>query len=210
MEARARILFKRVRFGGHVFPELLFFRTRMEGAQHMRLSFLCASAALATGLAVSGCSGNTGSSSTLPSSGAQSLAMGRSGDHGLVTRPMPGVKTLTGPSCNTSVYVFCIVVTPGNPGPYVETSTSPSYELYNDAYIVKNKNKKGKVDKKFDTYFSPDPGNPTYQYIDYTGKNPKKPTPVKYTDYYCIATAPSVCTGTTYTFKIGISLTPAT
>ncbi|HEX3368527.1 MAG TPA: hypothetical protein VHS56_03045 [Candidatus Cybelea sp.] len=176
----------------------------------MRLSFLCASAALAAGLALSACSSGAGSSSTLPSSGAQALAMGRSGAHGLVTRPMPGVKQLTGSSCNYSVYAFCIEVTPGNSGPYIETSAGSGYELYNNAWIVKNKSKKGKIDKKFDTYFYPDPGNPTYQYIDYTGKNPKKSGIVKYTDYYCIGFAPSTCSGTSsYTFKIGIALVSA-
>ena len=123
---------------------------------------------------------------------------------------MPGVKRLTGPSCNSSVYVFCIEVVPGNPGPYVESSTGSGYELYNNAYIVKNKNKKGKVDKKFDTYFYPDPGNPTYQYIDYKGKAPKAAGPVKFTDYYCIGFTPSACPSGTYTFKLGIALEPAT
>ncbi len=176
----------------------------------MRLGYLCVSAALVTGLALSACSGNAGSSSAVPSSGTQAQGMGRSGAHGLVTRPMPGITHLTIPGCNYSVYAFCIYVTPGDPGPYIETSAGSGYELYNNAWIVKNKNKKGKVDKKFQTYFSPDPGNPTYQYINYTGKNPAQPTSVKYTDYYCIGFTPSACTGNTYTFKIGIALNPAT
>jgi hypothetical protein len=122
---------------------------------------------------------------------------------------MPGVKPMT-IACNYSVYAFCFYVTKGNPGPYVSTSAGSGYELYNNAYIVKNKNKAGKDDKKFHTYFSPDPGNPTYQYIKYHGKNPKQPGPVKFTDYYCIGFSPSDCTGKTYTFKLGIALSPAT
>ena len=102
---------------------------------------------------------------------------------GLATHLMPGVKPMT-IGCDYSVYAFCFYVTPHNPGPYVETSAGSGYELYNSAYITKNKT--GKIDKEFHTYFSPYPGNPTYQYINYKGKNPKKPTAVKYTDYYCI------------------------
>lgn len=121
---------------------------------------------------------------------------------------MPGVKMLTGISCDYSVYAFCFYVTPGNSGPYVQTSAGSGYELYNAAYI--DKNKSGKLDKKFSTYFSPDPGNPTYQYITYKGKNPKKATAVKFTDYYCIGFSASSCNGTNYTFKLGIALSPAT
>lgn len=162
----------------------------------MRLRFLSASAVLATGLALSGCSSGAGSSSAVPSSGAQA-AVGRSDGHGLVTRPMPGIKLVTGLACNYSVYAFCIEVTKGNPGPYIETAAGSGYELYNNAYIIKNKSKNGKIDKKFKTYFDPDPGNPTYQYIVYKGKSPKSEGPVKYTDYYCIGFAPSTCTGST-------------
>jgi hypothetical protein len=211
MEALARILSARTRrLAGAFCSKLVSLELAMEGAQHMRLSFLCASAALVTGLALSACSGGAGSSSGMPSSGAQALAAGRSNGHGLVTRPMPGIKQVTGQACNYSVYVFCIEVTKGNPGPYVETAAGSGYELYNNAWIVKNKNKNGKTDKKFKTYFDPDPGNPTYQYIVYKGKNPKSVGPVKYTDYYCIGFAPSTCTGNTYTFEIGIALAPST
>ena len=45
---------------------------------------------------------------------------------------MPGVKPLTGIGCDYSVYAFCFYVTPGNAGPYVETSAGSGYELYND------------------------------------------------------------------------------
>ena len=173
----------------------------------MRLSLLCATAALAAGVALSACSSGAGSSSALPSSGAQALVTG--GARGLATHLMPGVKPLTGIDCNYSEYSFCFYVVPGNPGPYVETSAGSGFELYNAAWIVKNKNKKGKPDKKFDTYFYPYPGNPTYQYIDYKGKNPKKPGPVKFTDYYCIGFYPSTCTGSNYTLKLGIALYPA-
>jgi hypothetical protein len=180
----------------------------MEGAHNVRLSLLCASVALAVGLALSACSSNTGSSSALPSSGAQASA--RTAGHGLVTRLMPGVKQLTGIGCNYSEYSFCFYVIPGDSGPYVESAAGSGYELYNDAWIVKTKNKAGKTDRKFDTYFYPDPGNPTYQYIDYKGKNPKKATAVKYIDYYCIGFAASSCNGTNYTLKLGIALSPAT
>ncbi len=127
----------------------------------------------------------------MPSSGAQLVTM--SHGHKLVIRPMPGVKMLTGPECG-SQYSFCFYVTPGDSGPYVETSddTSP---LYNVGSIVKNKN--DKVDKKFKDYFYPDPGDPTYQYIDYKGKTPKKPTQVKFTDIYCISFSPSGCSNST-------------
>ena len=175
----------------------------------MRFSLLCASAALAFGLALSACSSDTGSSSAVPSSGAQSSVTDQSHAHGLVTHLMPGVKPLT-IGCDYSVYAFCFYVTPGDAGPYVETSAGSGYELYNDGWIVKNKSKSGKTDKKFDDYFYPDPGNPTYQYIDYKGKNPKKATTVKFTDYYCIGFAASSCTGSNYTFKLGIALSPAT
>jgi hypothetical protein len=123
---------------------------------------------------------------------------------GLRTVPAPGVKRLT-VSC-PSTYVFCIQVTPGNPGPYVSTSggTAP---LYNNAYI---ETLKGKIDKKFDTYFYPDPGDPTSQYILFKGKGPKKDGKVKYSDYYCIGFSPSACDNGAYTFIIGISLVPAT
>jgi hypothetical protein len=133
--------------------------------------------------------------------------MTRINGHDLVTRPVPGVKRLSGPSC-PSEYVFCIVVTPGDPGPYVSTQAGSGYELYNTAYIENAKT--GKIDKKFSTYFSPDPGNPTSQYITFKGKGPKKPGPVKYSDYYCIGFSPSQCTGSDYTFIIGISLARAT
>jgi hypothetical protein len=173
----------------------------------MRLSLLCAGAALAAGLALSASSSDAGVSSA-PSSGAQARVMGQFHGRGLVTSLMPGVKPMiTG--CDYTVYAFCFYVTPGNPGPYVTTSAGSGYELYNNAYIVKNKSKKGKPDKKFATYFYPDPGNPTSQYINYTGKSPKAPTAVKFTDYYCIGFAPSSCTGSTYTFKLGIALQPA-
>ncbi len=167
----------------------------------MRLRLLCAGAALVGGLALSASS----TDARLPSSGGKLLVVPRSHGRPMI-RLMPGVKSLV-TGCDYSVYAFCFYVTPGNPGPYIETSAGSSNELYNAAYIVKNKS--GKIDKKFSTYFSPDPGNPTYQYIDYTGKDPKKPTAVKYTDYYCIGFSSSACTGSTYTFKLGIALQPA-
>lgn len=174
----------------------------------MRLSFVAASAALATGLALSACSGSTGSSTALPSSGAQAL-MNMPQAHGMKTHLMPGVKEMVS-GCNYSVYAFCFYVIPGNAGPYVETSTGSGYTLYNAGWIVKNKNKKGKPDKKFNDYFYPDPGNPTYQYILYKGKAPKVPGSVKFTDYYCIGFTPSACGSGVYTFKLGIALEPAT
>jgi hypothetical protein len=170
----------------------------------VRFSLICASAALAFGLALSACSGGTGtSSSSLPSAGAQALVKGGSitNSH-MGTQPAPGVKRLTA-GC-PSMYVFCIQVTPGNPGPYV-TSQSGSGELYNNAYI---ETLKGRIDKTFKTYFSPDPGNPTSQYIKFKGKGPKKAGPVNYSDYYCIGSSPSACDNNAYTFIIGISLNP--
>lgn len=167
----------------------------------MRLSLLGAGAALAAGLALSACSSGTGSSSAMSSSGAQAVLMHHG--HRLVVRPMPGAKILSGPACG-SQYSFCFYVTPGNPGPYVETEddTSP---LYNVASIVKSKN--DKIDKKFSNYFSPDPGDPTYQYINYSGKAPKKPKQVKFTDVYCIGFSPSECSnGSGSILYLGIAL----
>jgi hypothetical protein len=168
----------------------------------VRLSLIAASAALVAGLALSACSSSTGSSSALPSSGAQALVM----SHGnqMVTRLMPGVKPMT-IGCDYSRYSFCFYVTPGNDGPYVSTSggTTP---LYNVGYITKNKT--GKVDKKFKDYFYPDPGDPTSQYILYKGKV-KKTTAVKFTDVYCIGFSPSECSnGSGSILYLGIALTP--
>lgn len=170
----------------------------------MRFSILCASAVLASSLALSACSSSTGSSS-VPSSSAQGATVVRSDAHGLVTTLMPGVKRDI--DCDYSTYVFCIYVIPGDSGPYVTTSAGSGYQLYNNAYI---ENKKGKIDKKFKTYFSPDPGNPTSQYITYKGKTPKKPGNVKFVDFYCIGFSPSACDNDAYTFKIGIALSPPT
>lgn len=117
---------------------------------------------------------------------------------------MPGVKMLSSPECG-SQYNFCFYVTPGNSGPYVSTSddTAP---LYNVGYIDKNKN--GKIDKKFKDYFYPDPGDPTYQYIDYKGKV-KKTGPVKFTDVYCISFTSSGCAdGSGSVLHLGIALSP--
>lgn len=134
---------------------------------------------------------------------------GQSHGHSYKIRLMPGVKPFT-IGCDYSVYAFCFYVTPGNAGPYVESTTGQGYELYNNAWIVKVKSKSGKPDKKFDTYFYPYPGNPTYQYILYSGKNPKKPTKFKFVDYYCIGFSASACPAGTYTFKLGIALQPST
>ncbi|MFY9665687.1 MAG: hypothetical protein WAK19_14690 [Candidatus Cybelea sp.] len=98
----------------------------------------------------------------------------------------------------------CFYVTKGNPGPYVTTSddTAP---LYNVASIIKNKS--GKVDKKFHTFFYPDPGDPTSQFIKYRGRAPKSPGPVKFTDVYCISFTPSGCAnGTGSILHLGIAL----
>jgi hypothetical protein len=167
----------------------------------VRLSLLGASAAVAAGLALSACSGGTGSAPSTPSSGAQVQAMSQG--HKFLTRPMSGVKILSGPQCG-SQYNFCFYVTKGDSGPYVETSddTSP---LYNVGEIVKAKN--GKRDKKFHDYFYPDPGDPTYQYINYKGKVPKQPGPVKFDDLYCISFTPSGCTnGSGTVLHLGIAI----
>lgn len=170
----------------------------------MRLSLLCAGAALAAGLALSASSSIAGVSSA-HSPGAQARVLGQSRGQNYTIRLMPGVRPMFS-GCDYSEYSFCFYVTPGNSGPYVQSSTSPSLELYNAAFIVKNTNKKGKPDKKFSTYFSPDPGNPTSQYISYSGKSPKNPTKVEFTDYYCIGFAPSSCDNNAYTLKLGIAI----
>ncbi|MGB6522188.1 MAG: hypothetical protein WBE83_10480 [Candidatus Cybelea sp.] len=169
----------------------------------MRLSLFGASAALAAGLALSACSGGAGSSPAMPSSGAQALVM--SNGHQVVTRPAPGVKMLTGLECG-SQYSFCFYVTKGNAGPYVTTSGG-SAPLYNVGYIDKNKN--GKLDKKFDDYFYPDPGDPTSQYINYKGRTPKKVGVVKFTDVYCISFTQYGCAnGSGSILYLGIALSP--
>jgi hypothetical protein len=168
----------------------------------MRLSLLCASAALVAGLVLSGCSGSSGSAPAASSAAAQAVVS--SHGHQMTVRPMPGVKILSGLECG-SQYSFCFYVVPGNAGPYVETSSS--VPLYNVGSILKNK--KEKVDKKFDDYFYPDPGDPTYQYILYSGKTPKKPGKVKFTDVYCIGFTPSDCgNGTGSILYLGIALSP--
>jgi hypothetical protein len=171
----------------------------------MRFSILCASAVLASSLALSACSSSTGSSS-VPSAAAQGATIVRDDGHGLITKLMPGVKRDI--SCDYSTYVFCIYVIPGDSGPYVTTQAGSGYQLYNNAYIENNN--KGKIDKKFKTYFSPDPGNPTSQYILYKGKTPKKAGNVKFSDFYCIGFSPSACDNGAYTFIIGIALEPPT
>ena len=173
----------------------------------MRFNLLGASAALAFGLALSACSSSTGTSPSLASpSTSQDMVTVKAGGHDVVTRLMPGVKRMATSTC-PSIYVFCISVTAGNAGPYVQTSAGSGYELYNDGWITRAKT--GKIDKKFKDYFSPDPGNPTYQYIDFKGKAPKKTQAVRYSDYYCIGFSPSSCTGSNYTFIIGVAVAPA-
>jgi hypothetical protein len=127
--------------------------------------------------------------------------------HKFVIRPAAGVKILATPQCG-SKWSFCFYVYKGDSGPYVSTSddTTP---LYNVASIVKVKN--NKVDKKFKTYFSPDPGDPTSQYIIYKGKAPKSAGTVKFTDVYCIGYSPSDCgKGSGSILYLGIALSPQT
>ncbi|MGA2759548.1 MAG: hypothetical protein ABSF08_04390 [Candidatus Cybelea sp.] len=174
----------------------------------MRLSLLGASIALAAGLALSACSSgsggpNSGTSSVPSSAGPQVVAMVQG--HKYIVRPAPGVKMLSGPACG-SQYSFCFYVVPGDVGPYVSTSDGSS-PLYNVGYVVKAKN--NKLDKKFHTYFYPDPGDPTSQYIDYKGKV-KKTQAVKYTDVYCISFTEYGCAyGTGAILYLGIALTPS-
>jgi hypothetical protein len=170
----------------------------------MRLTLLTASAAIAACLAVSACN----SSSTAPSASAitsSGIHMTAHNGHPLWVRPAHGVKILSGISCDYSKYNFCFYVEPGNSGPYVSTSDGSS-PLYNAATITKSKN--GKVAKKFSTYFYPDPGDPTSQYITFKGKV-KKVQPVKYTDNYCIGFTPSECAnGSGSELHLGIALEP--
>ena len=175
----------------------------------MRLSLLGVSAALAVGVALSACSSSTGSSAgssaAMPAAAGQVTIM--HDGHKFLIRPAPGVKMLASPQCG-SKWSFCFYVYPGDPGPYVTTSddTSP---LYNVASIVKVKN--NKVDKKFKTYFYPDPGDPTSQYIKYKGKGPKSPGTVKFTDIYCIGFSASACAnGSGSILYLGIALSPQT
>jgi hypothetical protein len=127
--------------------------------------------------------------------------------HRFLIRPAAGVKILASPACG-SKWSFCFYVYKGDSGPYVTTSddTTP---LYNVASIVKVKN--NKVDKKFKTYFLPDPGDPTSQYIKYKGKAPKSAGTVKFTDIYCIGYTASDCAnGSGSILYLGIALAPQT
>jgi hypothetical protein len=175
----------------------------------MRLSLLGVSVALAVGLALSACNSNPGSSAGpsagMPSAGGQVIVMHNG--HKLVIRPAAGVRVLSGPACG-SEWSFCFYVYKGDSGPYVSTSddTEP---LYNAASIVKAKT--DKVDKKFKTYFYPDPGDPTSQYITYKGKAPKTAGTVKFTDIYCIGFNASECAnGSGSILYLGIALGPKT
>ncbi len=176
----------------------------------MRLSLLSVSAALALGVALSACSNSSpgssaGSLADMPAAGAQVTLMHNG--HKFLIRPAAGVKILASPTCG-SKWSFCFYVYPGDSGPYVTTSdgTSP---LYNVASIVKVKN--NKADRKFKTYFYPDPGDPTSQYITYKGKGPKSPGTVKFTDIYCIGFTASDCAnGSGSILYLGIALAPKT
>ena len=171
----------------------------------MRFTLLAASTAIVACLALSACN----SSATAPSGNAVSSAgvhMNAHNGHPLWIRPAPGVKKFT-IGCDYSKYSFCFYVEPGNTGPYVTTSDGSS-PLYNSATITKSKS--GKNDKKFTNYFYPDPGDPTSQYITYSGKV-KKIQPVKYTYNYCIGFSPSDCAnGTGSVLYLGIALQPGT
>lgn len=170
----------------------------------MRFTLLAASAAIAASLALSACN----SSSTAPAGNAITSSgthMTAHNGHPMWIRPAHGVKILSGPACDYSKYSFCFYVEPGNSGPYVTTSDGSS-PLYNAATITKAKS--GKADKKFTTYFYPDPGDPTSQYITYKGKV-KKAQPVKFTDNYCIGYTPSDCAnGSGSMLYLGIALEP--
>lgn len=180
----------------------------------MRLSLLGVSAALAMGLALSACNSSTvssgstlGSQASVQTGGAQVTIMHNG--HKFLIRPAAGVKVLTAPQCQYSKYSFCFYVEKGNKGPYVTTSDGSS-PLYMAAVI--NNNKNGKKDKKFKTYFYPDPGDPSSQYIIYKGKNVKADGPVKFTDVYCIGYSQNSCANNTdeSTLYLGIALAPGT
>lgn len=170
----------------------------------MRSTLLAASAALVACLALAACN----SSATAPSANAitsDGVHMTLSNGHPVWVRPAHGVKKFS-IGCDYSKFAFCFYVEPGNPGPYLSTSDGSS-PLYNSATIVKIKN--SKAAKKFSTYFYPDPGDPTSQYIDYSGKV-KKVQPVKYNDVYCIGYTPSDCAnGSGSVLHFGIALEPA-
>ncbi len=176
----------------------------------MRLSLLGVSAALAVGVALSACNssspGSSAASSAATQTGGAQVTFMHNG-HKFVIRPAAGVKILASPQCG-SQWSFCFYVYPGDIGPYV-TSEDDTTPLYNVASIVKVKN--NKVDKKFKTYFSPDPGDPTSQYIKYKGKAPKSAGTVKFTDIYCIGYSPSDCAnGSGSILYLGIALSPPT
>lgn len=180
----------------------------------MRLRLLTASAAVVIGLALTACNGVSGSPAGSPASASAAMSGGAQvvithNGHKYVVRPAAGVKILASPQCAYSKYSFCFYVYPGDTGPYLTTSdgTTP---LYNVASIVKAKN--NKVSKKFKTWFSPDPGDPTSQYIKYKGKAPKTAQPVKYTDVYCIGYSQDACANNTddAVLYFGIAVAPAT
>jgi hypothetical protein len=165
----------------------------------VRFSIVCASAALAFGSALSACSGTSSTSPALPSAAAQALVMSHPVS-GISTYPLRAVRRLA--TYCPRRYAFCINVTPGDPGPYLKTLGGTKL-LYNNAYI---ETLKGKIDDNFQTYFDPTPGNPTSQYILFSGKMPKNWNRVEYSDYYCIGLFPHTCDNGAYTFIIGISI----
>jgi hypothetical protein len=167
----------------------------------VRFSLLYASAALASALILSACSGGSTSSSAIPG-GASAMS-----HHGASLMRVSAVTRDTTNPCPSSKYYFCFTVTSSSSGPYVTwaacTTTSscpPTYDLVATGNFVSAKKGKPVKSKKLNGTWSPNPGNPTYQYI--TGKATKKNShgKVKYVDETsaCYYYFPSVCSSTYY------------
>jgi hypothetical protein len=147
---------------------------------------------------LSACSGGS-SSSTLPSAGAQQVAMGHGG--GLLKPVAMASRDAKNP-CPSSKYIFCIDISASSSGPYLcfsssgscgQSEESPGYYAY--GYID---TPKGKASKKVSEDWSPFPGNPTFQYL-LLKKAPKKASKkVKYVDYVYACASPSGSCGSTY------------
>jgi hypothetical protein len=158
----------------------------------VRFTLLFASTALAAGLLLSACS--SGSSSAIPGGSQVAAPMSHHGQAAL--KPYVVNPDKKNP-CPSSKYYECFDISASSSGPYVEWSSTSTLTIngYDMLTTVKGKS----ADKKLSSDFSPDPGNPTYQYI--TELKPQKAsTKVKFVDatYACYYLYPSVCSSTYY------------
>ena len=155
------------------------------------------SLALFLAVALQGCAGGAiGPTSGSPVSSA--LRMG--GDSYLM---MASAVTPITKNCPKSKYAFCIAVSSSTTGPYIEWSACngsncpPSYDLALNNAFYKKTGVPLKPNKLGWTY-APEPGNPTYIYINEKNR-PIKPSHGKVKivgkTQACLASNPSDCSG---------------